>query len=214
MKKNRRHFSREFKLSVIGELESRKSITQVAREHGIHPGMPSRWKVEFKENPKTAFQGSGKRQKEERDALGQWKASNQIHNRNGKRNICNIFNAIQHDLSNDPNLSICRACQLHGLSRSTYYKLKNHPEPASHETEADIDLKNQIREITQQCPEYGYRRVTKELKDRGHLVNHKRVLRIMQEERHYQCIRSPPMSLMTDINNFLLGFSGYYDTCD
>jgi transposase len=183
MKKNRRHFSREFKLSVIAELESGKSITQVAREHGIHPSMPFRWKVEFNEYPDAAFRGNGKKQKEERDALGQWKASSQIHNRNGKRNIRDIFNAIQHDLSIDPNLSICRACQLHGLSRSTYYKLKDRPQPAHHETEADIDQKNQIREITQRCPDYGYRRVTKELKNRDYSVNHKRVLRIMQEER-------------------------------
>lgn len=180
----RRHFTREFKLSVIAELEAGKSITQVAREHGIHPSMPFRWKVEFNEYPDAAFRGNGKKQKEERDALGQWKASSQIHNRNGKRKTGDIVKAIQHDLSNDPNLSICRACQLHGLSRSTYYKLKNHPQPAHHETGADIDLKNQIQEITQRCPEYGYRRVTKELKDRGYLVNHKRVLRIMQNERH------------------------------
>ena len=70
------------------------------------------------------------------------------------------------------------------MSRSTYYKLKNRPEPAHHETEAYIDLKNQIREIIQRSPEYGYRRVTKELKNRGYPVNHKRVLRIMQTAPH------------------------------
>jgi hypothetical protein len=87
-----------------------------------------------------------------------------------------------------------KACELHGLSRSAYYKLKNRPETAHLETEADIDLKNQIREITQRFPEYGYRRIAKELKDRGCMVNHKRVLRIMQNERneahaiHLQCL--------------------------
>ena len=116
----------------------------------------------------------------------QRKASSQIrpYKREGKRNTNGLFKAIQHDLSIDPNLSICKACQLIGLSRSAYYKLKNRQEPEQSETRADIDLKNQILEITQRFPEYGYRRVTRELKDRGYLVNHKRVLRIMQEGRH------------------------------
>jgi len=181
MRKTRRHFTREFKLSVIAELGAGKSIAQVAREHGIHPSMSFRWRIEFNENPDTAFRGNGKRQTE--NAREQRKAISQIRpdKRDSKRNTRELFKAIQHDLSNDPNLSICRACQLHGLSRSIYYKLKNHPEPAHPETEADIDLKNQIREITQRFPEYGYRRITKELKNRVYLVNHKRVLRIMQE---------------------------------
>ena len=39
MRVTRRHFTSEFKLSVIAELEPGKLITQVAREHSIHPSM-------------------------------------------------------------------------------------------------------------------------------------------------------------------------------
>jgi hypothetical protein len=35
MKKTRRCYDREFKISIIAELESGKTLAQVAREHGI-----------------------------------------------------------------------------------------------------------------------------------------------------------------------------------
>jgi hypothetical protein len=45
----------------------------------------------------------------------------------------------------------------------------------------NIDLKEQIQKIVHKFPEYGYRRVTTELRNQGYVVNHKRVLRIMRE---------------------------------
>jgi len=47
MKKTRRRYDREFKISIIAELESGKPLAQVAREHGIHPSLPCRWKVKL-----------------------------------------------------------------------------------------------------------------------------------------------------------------------
>jgi len=38
-----------------------------------------------------------------------------------------------------------------------------------------------IKGIKKKHPNYGYRSITNELKKRGHLVNHKRVLRLMNE---------------------------------
>jgi transposase len=37
MKKTRRRYDLEFKISVVAELESGKPPAQIAREHGIHP---------------------------------------------------------------------------------------------------------------------------------------------------------------------------------
>lgn len=51
MKKTRRRYDREFKISVVAELESGKPVAQIARENGIHPGLPSRWRDELAENP-------------------------------------------------------------------------------------------------------------------------------------------------------------------
>ena len=53
-----RHHTREFKLSVLNELNF-KTATQISKEHNIHPVMLSRWKKEFSENPKKAFSGNG-----------------------------------------------------------------------------------------------------------------------------------------------------------
>ena len=50
---------REFKISVVSELESGKPLAQIARENGIHPSLPCRWRDELAENPERAFSGNG-----------------------------------------------------------------------------------------------------------------------------------------------------------
>lgn len=84
MNKTRRRYDREFKISVIAELEGGKPLAQVAREHGIHPSLPCRWKNELAENPERAFSGNGKRYKYEariaelERLLGQAHAENEL----------------------------------------------------------------------------------------------------------------------------------------
>ena len=51
MKKTRRRYDRDFKISVLAELDAGKPLAQVAREYGIHPSLPCRWKTELAENP-------------------------------------------------------------------------------------------------------------------------------------------------------------------
>ncbi len=53
--KRRRKFTREFKISVLRELENNKTVAQVCRENNLHPIMLSKWKKEYWNNPKTAF---------------------------------------------------------------------------------------------------------------------------------------------------------------
>jgi len=48
MKKTGRRYDREFKISVMAELESGKPVAQIAREYGIHPSLPSRWRDEIR----------------------------------------------------------------------------------------------------------------------------------------------------------------------
>jgi len=57
--KIRKKFTREFKITLLRELENGKSAAQVSREYGIHPSLLSNWKREYKENPETAFSGNG-----------------------------------------------------------------------------------------------------------------------------------------------------------
>ena len=65
MSKTRRQFKREFKISVLTELETGKTLAQVARENEIHPTLICRWRNEYKKDPENAFQGNGRAYKEE-----------------------------------------------------------------------------------------------------------------------------------------------------
>jgi len=64
MKKTRWRYDRAFKISVVSELESGKPLAQIAREHRIHPSLPSRWRDELAKNPEKAFRGNVKPYKE------------------------------------------------------------------------------------------------------------------------------------------------------
>ena len=62
------------------------------------------------------------------------------------------------------------------LARSTFYSspLGQPPE--------DAGVIEKIGEICVECPRYGYRRVTAQLRREGFVVNHKKTLRIMREQ--------------------------------
>ncbi len=62
-----------------------------------------------------------------------------------------------------------------GLPRSTFYD-----EPKSQSVE-EARIVERIGEICAEWPAYGYRRITAELHGEGRIVNHKKVMRIMQE---------------------------------
>jgi len=71
---------------------------------------------------------------------------------------------------------VARACELVSVSRSWYYD-RQRREPRD-----DTALQDEIEDIVTRMESYGYRRVTRELARLGHVVNHKRVLRIMREQ--------------------------------
>lgn len=63
-KTTRRKYSREFKISLLRELETGKSLATLSRENNIHPNLISKWRTEYKKNPDTAFSGNGNTYKE------------------------------------------------------------------------------------------------------------------------------------------------------
>jgi transposase len=65
MSRTRRQFTKEFKISVLTELETGKTLAQVTRENGLHPTLVCRWKKEFSADPENAFKGNGRTYKEE-----------------------------------------------------------------------------------------------------------------------------------------------------
>ena len=65
MGKTRRHFSKEFKLNLLNELDSGKSVPQLTREYEIHEGQINRWNSELKKYGEKAFNGNGKLYKDD-----------------------------------------------------------------------------------------------------------------------------------------------------
>jgi putative transposase len=75
------------------------------------------------------------------------------------------------------SLSIERMCQLAGVSRAGFYRSLQERAPV----EEDMEVRNVIQQIAvEHRRRYGYRRISAELRRRGMLVNHKRVLRIIR----------------------------------
>ena len=93
-------------------------------------------------------------------------------------------------------LSVVSACRVLGLPRATYYR---GDEPR---TDASTDLRAAIHEVALEWPAYGYRRVTAELRRRGHAVNRKHVLRLMRED-NLLCLRKRHFVHTTDSDHRL-----------
>jgi len=65
MGRKRRSFTRNYKLAVLAEVESGRPEVEVAKEHGIHANIISRWKREYAKDPDTSFSGNGNMYKDE-----------------------------------------------------------------------------------------------------------------------------------------------------
>ncbi len=77
------------------------------------------------------------------------------------------------------SLSIERMCQLAAVSRAGFYRSLQEQQPQQEE----MALRTAIQQIfVEHRRRYGYRRVTKELRRRGLVVNRKRVERLMKED--------------------------------
>ena len=79
-------------------------------------------------------------------------------------------------LKNDA--AIARLCALGGVSRAGYYRHLG-PHPAKRD---DADLRDLIQKIALDNRHYGYRRIAKELRRQGLIVNDKRVRRLTRED--------------------------------
>lgn len=74
-------------------------------------------------------------------------------------------------------LRIEHMCQSAGVSRAGFYRYLRRHDPAAEQ----MELRDAIQQIfVEHKRRYGYRRVTRELRARGMIVNHKRVARLMR----------------------------------
>lgn len=62
--KKRRSFTRDFKLSVLHELQTKK-WGEVCREHNLNPSVIHQWRKDYATSPKRAFSGNGNIWREE-----------------------------------------------------------------------------------------------------------------------------------------------------
>jgi transposase InsO family protein len=96
-------------------------------------------------------------------------------------------------------LTIERMCELGRVSRASFYRHWQQQEPRGEE----MEVRAQIQQIVlTHRGHYGYRRVSRELKDQGLAVNHKRVLRLMQED-NLLAVRRRKFILTTDARHDL-----------
>jgi len=84
-------------------------------------------------------------------------------------------------------LTVERMCALAGVGRCGYYRHWKRSAPREEET-AVRDL---IQQVALENRFYGYRRIAKELFNRGFVVNRKRVLRLMRRD-NLLCLRKRP----------------------
>ena len=92
------------------------------------------------------------------------------------------------------HLSIESMCRLGRVSRAGFYRHWQQREPRGEE----MELRAQVQQIVvTHRRNYGYRRVSRVLREQGWVVNHKRVARIMAED-NLLCIRGRRSVLTTD----------------
>ena len=93
-------------------------------------------------------------------------------------------------------LTVERLCRLAAVSRAGYYRQWAAWAPRQEETA----MRDAVQRVALAKRHYGYRRVTRELINAGIVINHKRVLRLMQED-NLLCLRKRAFVPMTTDSN-------------
>lgn len=105
---------------------------------------------------------------------------------------------IQTESQKGNGLSIKKICEALSVSRSFYYRYSASPKVK--QKARDSILLPEIEKAVLVKRKYGYRRVTRYLRENGHIVNHKRVLRVMRAEK-LLCKRKKKFVKTTDSNH-------------
>jgi hypothetical protein len=108
------------------------------------------------------------------------------------------------DAANKASYEIQRLCQLGQVSRAGYYR---HLAPNQTKRD-DADMRAAIHRVALSDRFYGYRRVTEQLRREGHVVNYKRVRRLMRLDNLLSLRYKPFVPRTTDSAH------GYAIMCD
>jgi len=104
-----------------------------------------------------------------------------------------VYPYIEKEVKLATPMPLGRMCELGQVSRVGFYRWQQAPAAI----DQDLDLRDEMQRIAVEFPYYGWRRMQKELKDRGWVVNHKRVRRLMRED-NLLCLRRRKFVVTTD----------------
>ena len=107
---------------------------------------------------------------------------------------------IQQNIDPKDPLSIQHITCLMNVSRCGYYKWLQQSNSIPNQAKINMQIKDELQKIAIDYPGYGYRRMTVELRRRGHHLNHKRVLRLMREDS-LLCFKKKFKPLTTNSNH-------------
>nr|WP_231730546.1 IS3 family transposase [Celeribacter halophilus] len=179
MSKRKQH-APEFKAKVALEaLKGEETAAELASRFGVHPTMIHQWKRALLEGASGVFERGGRKNPEIN--VEQVK---ELHAKIGELAVANDFlgkkaEALGREVRRDmiepdhPQLSVVQQCKLLSISRSSFYYT------AKGETAQNLDLMRRIDEQFLETPFFGVRQMTWHLRNDGHLVNEKRIRRLL-----------------------------------
>ncbi|MBK9591679.1 MAG: IS3 family transposase [Crocinitomicaceae bacterium] len=186
--RERKLYSKEFKIKAVELSNVRGNIQEIARELDVKPELIYRWRKELGLNPSIAFAGNGKKQlTEEQKEIARLKrklADMEMERdifKKGREHLLRerpeIFQFIKDHQREFP---VGRMCKVFKVSRSRFYEWRNYI-PSNHDNE-NRALLFEIRRIHEQSKaSYGSPRITDELKSRGFKASKPRVARLMKK---------------------------------
>jgi putative transposase len=183
----RNRYTSEFKTKVVLEvLREEQTVNEIAAKYEMSPVMVSRWKAEFLERASSVFE----KKTSEADKLKKEYESKQEHLEKLVGQLTVEVDWLKKNLaSNEPlearkamverdntEITIKRQADLLSVNRTSVYRSSN----VRRENEENVRIMHRIDEIYMKHPYFGYRRMTRFLRDQGFEVNRKRVRRLMQ----------------------------------
>nr|WP_254682218.1 IS3 family transposase [Phaeobacter inhibens] len=180
MSKRKQHHP-EFKAKVALEaLKGEETVSELASRFGVHPTMIHQWKRALLEGASGVFERGNRKAPgvDEEQVKG-------LHAKIGELAVANDFLArkaqtldrqVRRKMIEPANtsLSIGKQCKLLSISRSSFYY-----DPKG-ESEMNLDLMRLIDKQFLETPFYGVRQMTWHLRNEDHLVNEKRIRRLMR----------------------------------
>jgi len=181
MSKRKVQHRASFKAKVaLASLKEMRSVSQLAAQFQIHPNLVYKWRKQLLDGAHDLFDSPAASRDPDAaraemallyEQIGRLNVELDWLKKNGTESAERLRSWIE---PADSELSVRRQCELLGLNRSTFYY---DPVP---ETEENLALMRQLDEQYLKTPYYGSHRLRVWLAGRGHVVNRKRVQRLMR----------------------------------